>query len=111
VTVRLVAGLTGDLLLVLVLERASGLAVLRAGAAAALLLYPAFLLVPGFWAKLVLLAALSMVTRAAVPGAAGPAVRRPARAQRGRGHAEQRGGAVAAGPGRWPSASWPSGWA
>jgi FSR family fosmidomycin resistance protein-like MFS transporter len=85
VTVRLVAGLAGDLLLVLVLERASGLAVLRAGAAAALLLYPAFLLVPGFWAKLVLLAALSMVTAplypvlqarlyAALPGRSGVAV-------------------------------------
>jgi MFS transporter, FSR family, fosmidomycin resistance protein len=85
VTVRLVAGLAGDLLLVLVLERASGLAVLRAGAAAALLLYPAFLLVPGLWAKLVLLAALSMVTAplypvlqarlyAALPGRSGVAV-------------------------------------
>jgi FSR family fosmidomycin resistance protein-like MFS transporter len=85
VAVRLVAGLAGDLLLVLVLERASGLAVLRAGAAAALLLYPAFLLVPGLWAKLVLLAALSMVTAplypvlqarlyAALPGRSGVAV-------------------------------------
>ncbi|HEV8220968.1 MAG TPA: MFS transporter [Streptosporangiaceae bacterium] len=85
VTVRLVAGLAGDLLLVLVLERVSGLAVLRAAAAAALLLYPAFLLVPGLWAKLVLLAALSMVTAplypvlqarlyAALPGRSGVAV-------------------------------------
>jgi MFS transporter, FSR family, fosmidomycin resistance protein len=85
VTVRLVAGLAGDLLLVVVLERASGLAVLRAGAAAALLLYPAFLLVPGFWAKLTTLAVLSVVTAplypvlqarlyAALPGRSGVAV-------------------------------------
>jgi len=55
------------------------------GPAAALLLYPAFLLVPGFWAKLVLLAALSLVTAplypvlqarlyAALPGRSGVAV-------------------------------------
>jgi MFS transporter, FSR family, fosmidomycin resistance protein len=85
VTVRLIAGLAGDLALVLVLERASGRAVLRAGSAAALLLYPAFLLVPGCWAKLAVLAVLSVVTAplypvlqarlyAALPGRSGVAV-------------------------------------
>lgn len=85
VTVRLVAGLAGDLLLVLVLERVSGLAVLRASTAAALLLYPAFLLVPGLWAKLAVLAVQSVVTAplypvlqarlyAALPGRSGVAV-------------------------------------
>jgi FSR family fosmidomycin resistance protein-like MFS transporter len=85
VTVRLVAGLAGDLLLVLVLERASGLAVLRACTAAALPLYPAFLLVPGLGPKLAVLAVLSVVTAplypvlqarlyAALPGRSGVAV-------------------------------------
>jgi FSR family fosmidomycin resistance protein-like MFS transporter len=44
------------------LERVSDLTVLRADAVAAALLYPAFLLVPGTVAKLVILAALSMAT-------------------------------------------------
>ncbi len=62
VAVRLGAGLAGDALLVAVSERASPQAVLRACAAAAGLLYPAFLLVPGLAAKLAVLAALSLAT-------------------------------------------------
>jgi FSR family fosmidomycin resistance protein-like MFS transporter len=62
VAVRLVAGLAGDAALVRVLERTAGWRVLTASAAAAVVLYPAFLLAPGFWPKLVVLAALSMAT-------------------------------------------------
>ncbi len=60
VAVRLVAGLAGDAMLVRVLERIAGRRVLTASAAAAAAAYPAFLLVPGYWPKLVVLAALSM---------------------------------------------------
>ncbi len=62
IAIRLGAGLAGDAALVLVLERVSDLTVLRASAAAATALYPAFLLVPGIAAKLVILAALSAAT-------------------------------------------------
>jgi len=62
IAIRLGAALAGDAALVVVLERAGDLAVLRASAAAAALLYPAFLLVPGTVPKLVVLAALSAVT-------------------------------------------------
>jgi MFS transporter, FSR family, fosmidomycin resistance protein len=62
IAIRLGAGLAGDAALVVMLERVSDLTVLRAGAVAAALLYPAFLLVPGTVAKLVILAALSMAT-------------------------------------------------
>ena len=62
VAVRLVAGLAGDAALVGVLERTSGRRVLTASAAAAAVLYPAFLLVPGFWPKLIVLAGLSVAT-------------------------------------------------
>jgi len=62
VAVRLVAGLAGDAMLVRVLERIAGRRVLTASAAAAAAAYPAFLLVPGYWPKLVVLAALSMAT-------------------------------------------------
>ena len=62
IAIRFGAGLAGDAVLVVVLERVADLAVLRASAVAAALLYPAFLLVPGTAAKLVILAALSMVT-------------------------------------------------
>ncbi len=62
IAIRLGAGLAGDATLVVVLERVTDLTVLRAGAVAAALLYPAFLLVPGPVAKLVILAALSMAT-------------------------------------------------
>jgi MFS transporter, FSR family, fosmidomycin resistance protein len=62
VTVRLAAGLAGDAATVFVLERAGDLAVLRASAVAAALLYPAFLLVPGLIPRLVVLAALTAAT-------------------------------------------------
>jgi MFS transporter, FSR family, fosmidomycin resistance protein len=62
VAVRLGAGLAGDALLVGVLERFEPLAVLRASAWVAGLLFPAFLLVPGLGAKLALLAVLSIAT-------------------------------------------------
>ncbi len=62
IAIRLGAGLAGDAALVVVLERVTDLTVLRASAVVAALLYPAFLLVPGTVAKLVILAALSMAT-------------------------------------------------
>ena len=62
IAIRLGAGLGGDAALVVVLERVSDVAVLRGTAIAAGLLYPAFLLVPGTAAKLVILAALSAAT-------------------------------------------------
>jgi FSR family fosmidomycin resistance protein-like MFS transporter len=62
VAVRLGAGLAGYALLNPVLERLSPLRVLRASVLVSGLLFPAFLLVPGVAAKLVLLAALSIVT-------------------------------------------------
>jgi FSR family fosmidomycin resistance protein-like MFS transporter len=85
VAVRLAAGLAGYAVLAPVLERLDGLRVLRASVIAASLLVPAFLLVPGFAAKLVLLAALSIATApwypvlmaelyASLPGRSGLAV-------------------------------------
>ena len=60
--IRLGAALAGDAALVVILERAGDLAVLRASAVAAALLYPGFLLVPGIGPKLIVLAALSAAT-------------------------------------------------
>jgi FSR family fosmidomycin resistance protein-like MFS transporter len=62
VAIRLGAALAGDAVLVLVLERVADHAVLRATAVLAIMLYPAFLLVPGMAAKLVVLALLSAAT-------------------------------------------------
>jgi FSR family fosmidomycin resistance protein-like MFS transporter len=62
IAIRLGAALAGDAALIVILERVSDLTVLRASAAAAALLYPAFLLVPGVAVKLVVLTALSAVT-------------------------------------------------
>jgi len=62
IAVRLGAALAGDAALVVILERAGDLTVLRASAAAAALLYPGFLLVPGVVPKLAVLAALSAAT-------------------------------------------------
>jgi MFS transporter, FSR family, fosmidomycin resistance protein len=62
VAIRLGAGLAGDAVLIPVLERARGLSVLRASVAAAALLYPAFLLAPGLWPKLLLLGILTIAT-------------------------------------------------
>ena len=62
IAVRLASGLAGDAALVFVLDRVTDVTVLRASAAAAALLYPGFLLVPGPAAKLVVLAVLSAAT-------------------------------------------------
>ncbi len=62
IAIRLGAALAGDAALVVILERVSDLTVLRASAAAAALLYPGFLLVPGVLPKLAVLAALSAAT-------------------------------------------------
>ena len=62
IAVRLGSGLAGDAALVLVLDRAADLTVLRVSAVAAALLYPGFLLAPGLPAKLAILAALSAAT-------------------------------------------------
>jgi FSR family fosmidomycin resistance protein-like MFS transporter len=62
IAVRLGAALAGDAALIVILERVSDLTVLRVSAAAAALLYPGFLLVPGVVPKLAALAALSAAT-------------------------------------------------
>jgi FSR family fosmidomycin resistance protein-like MFS transporter len=62
IAIRLGAALAGDAALVMIGERAGDLAVLRASAVAAALLYPGFLLVPGIVPKLIVLAALSAAT-------------------------------------------------
>jgi MFS transporter, FSR family, fosmidomycin resistance protein len=62
VAVRLGAGLAGDALFVVLSSRVSGLAALRVSAIMACALYPAFLLVGWFPAKLAILAVLSMAT-------------------------------------------------
>ena len=78
-------GLVGDLLLIPLLERVRGLSYLRVSAAVELLLFPAFLLAPGFWPKLILLAALGFFNAgwyailqaglyAAMPGQSGTAL-------------------------------------
>jgi FSR family fosmidomycin resistance protein-like MFS transporter len=60
VTVWLVAGLLGTLLLIPTVERIDGLRYVRLSAAFSLLLFPAFLLVPYPALKLILLAALGL---------------------------------------------------
>ena len=62
VAIRLGAGLAGDAAVVWALRRTGGLSLLRVSAAAAVVLYPAFLLVPGIGLKLLLLGGLSAVT-------------------------------------------------
>ena len=62
VAIRLGTGLAGDVLLIRALERVSGLSLLRLSAAAAAVLYPGFLLVPGLGPKLVILGVLTVVT-------------------------------------------------
>jgi MFS transporter, FSR family, fosmidomycin resistance protein len=85
VAVRLGAGLGGDLLLIMLLERFDPLRVLRVGVIASGLLYPAFLLLPGLGLKLLAIAALSLATApfypvmqaqmyASLPGQSGLAV-------------------------------------
>ncbi len=53
-------GLLGDFLLIPLLERVQGLRYLRLSAALELLLFPLFLLAPGFWPKLVALGLLGL---------------------------------------------------
>ena len=53
-------GLLGDLLLIPLLEHVPGLPYLRLSAVMELVLFPAFLLTPGFWARLVLLGLLGL---------------------------------------------------
>jgi len=60
VAVWTVVGLIGDLLLIPLLERVRGLRYLRLSAAVELALFPAFLLMPGFWTKLGLLGLLGL---------------------------------------------------
>ncbi len=60
VAVWSVAGLLGDFLIIPLLERARGLDYLRVSAAIELALFPAFLLAPNFWVKLVLLGLLGL---------------------------------------------------
>jgi MFS transporter, FSR family, fosmidomycin resistance protein len=85
VAVRLGAGLAGDALLIGVLERFDPLRVLRVSVIATGLLFPAFLLAPGLWPKLIALAAVSIATApwypvlqaelfASLPGRSGLAV-------------------------------------
>jgi MFS transporter, FSR family, fosmidomycin resistance protein len=62
VAVRLGAGLAGDVILIRVLAAHDSRQVIRAGSWAALLLFPALLLVPGLGLKLVVLAALTIAT-------------------------------------------------
>lgn len=62
VAIRLGALLAGEIALLGVLERAGSISLLRASAAAAAVLYLGFLLVPGLWPKLAVLAALSVTT-------------------------------------------------
>ena len=54
------AGLLGNLLLIPLLERVRGLRYLRLSTVVELVLFPAFLLMPGFWAKLLLLGLLGL---------------------------------------------------
>jgi FSR family fosmidomycin resistance protein-like MFS transporter len=54
------AGLLGNLLLIPLLERVRGLRYLRLSTAVELALFPVFLLVPGFWAKVMLLGLLGL---------------------------------------------------
>jgi MFS transporter, FSR family, fosmidomycin resistance protein len=62
VAIRLGAGLAGDVLLVRLLERRDGRRVLRASAWLAVLLFPAFLVLPDLGLKLAALAALTLAT-------------------------------------------------
>jgi MFS transporter, FSR family, fosmidomycin resistance protein len=67
VGVRLVAALAGDVAVVPLLDRTDGLRVLTASAVAAAAAYPGFLLVPGLWLKLAVLAGLSIATASWYP--------------------------------------------
>lgn len=62
VGIRLGAGLAGDVMLTRLLNRVGGRRVLRASGWIALVLFPAFLLMPGFVGKMAVLAALTLST-------------------------------------------------
>jgi predicted MFS family arabinose efflux permease len=62
IAVRLGAGLAGDVILIRLLARRDSRGVIRASVWATLVLFPAFLLVPGLGVKLVVLAALTIAT-------------------------------------------------
>lgn len=62
VAVRVAAGLIGDFLTIHILERVAGLAYVRATAAAAVVAYPVFLVIPGVGPKLAVLALVSVLT-------------------------------------------------
>ena len=62
VAVRVAAGLAGDVATIHLLERVSGLAYVRVTAAATLLAFPTFLLVPGTGPKLAAIALVSLLT-------------------------------------------------
>jgi len=62
VTVATMAGLTGNFALVPVLEKVSGVRVLRVSAVVALLAYASMLLVPIVWVKIVLIAVINLST-------------------------------------------------
>lgn len=62
VAVSTIAGLIGSALLVPVLERLTGVRVLRVSAVVVLLAYAAFLIVPTIWLKYVLIGAISFAT-------------------------------------------------
>ncbi|MBI2766343.1 MAG: MFS transporter [Chloroflexi bacterium] len=85
VVVWIGVGLLGDIALVPLLDRVAGLAYLRVSAVVMLLLYPAFLLLPGLWLKLAPLALMGVFNAgwyailqaqlyAALPGRSGTAV-------------------------------------
>jgi FSR family fosmidomycin resistance protein-like MFS transporter len=61
-TALMIASLAADLLLIPLLERFPGRQVVRVSAAAALVVYPAFLLVPWIWAKIILVIAIRFTT-------------------------------------------------
>src|SRR5260370_7700799 len=62
VAVRIASGLAGDVATVHILERVAGLAYVRATAAATLIAYPLFLVLPGVGAKIVVVAVVSLLT-------------------------------------------------
>jgi MFS transporter, FSR family, fosmidomycin resistance protein len=79
------AGLASNLILVPVLERVQGRKLVRAGAAAVLIIYPAWLLLPWVWAKVALAIFIRLATMgwyevlqgeayAAMPGRSGTAM-------------------------------------
>ena len=90
IAIRFGSGLAGDAALVAVLDRVADVTVLRASAVAAGLLLPRLPARAGAGGQAGDPGRAERGHGTVVPAAAGPAVRQPARAQPGRGHAEQR---------------------